>query len=152
MKKAEWTDKHTKQPISLEFPALLFEGRTPGFWILWDWNKLGRMSARAIRRGWVNGSIVIDSNGLRVTISQARAPIRKSLRACLELLLDLPVRAELVLEDATSQCSLDELKQLIAARFAQDLDFWEECMDWDTFPARVKNAQSFRELIELFAD
>ena len=110
-----------------------------------------RATPHALRSGWFDGLLVVDSSGYAWTVSHAEKVEGHSGRLFAGLFAPRVVTIRCVYEDAPKQISLQEVQELLCRAFEGDPNHWEAYASLDQLKTDVRNTQSLSELFKLMA-
>ena len=144
----------TAEANSIQFPALWFSAG-----LMYAINSLDHMSqcTRAgFKSGCYEGAFLIDSNGQRFNVVDARK-VRTLFRLSLFDLLgllegNLRWQVEILFKPASKETPFDEVKQLVFRSFKKEKDTWEEMIDFEEFRDQVVAAKSMPALFDAFRE
>tara|TARA_R110002051_G_scaffold103133_1_gene174837 strand:+ start:149 stop:592 length:444 start_codon:yes stop_codon:yes gene_type:complete len=134
------------EKMNIKYPVLIIAKNHIGF--IENDENLEKCNKRALRNGYYNGLILIDSNSKRYLIKNAIKESTEGILWGFNLLRGQQLKVSLVFEKKIENVELSEFQELLTKQLNKYRDFWDSDGNFEERIEYIKNTKSIKEIIE----
>tara|TARA_R110002051_G_C8595477_1_gene479525 strand:- start:361 stop:789 length:429 start_codon:yes stop_codon:yes gene_type:complete len=132
--------------MNIKYPALIIAKNHIGF--IQNAENLEKCNKRALRNGYYEGLILIDSNSKKIIIKNAVKESTVGIFWGFNLLRGQQLKVRLVFDKKVENIELSEFQNLLIKLLNKYKDFWDSGGDFEERVEYIKGTNTIKEIIE----